>query len=131
MTMSVTAFCCPAAMEADPWEDQGITEDTANDLVICQSRTAREAVELLISLIDQYGSAETNIALIADQKEAWYVAMYTGHQYAAVRLPADQVSVFGNEFGLEYLSDYEECITSKELESLPREKGFAGLWKKW
>ncbi len=125
MTMSITAFSGQAAMEADPWEEHGLTEFTADDLVICQSKTAREAVELLTSLIDQYGSSETNIALIADQKEAWYVAMYTGHQYAAVKLPADKVSVFGNEFGLEYLSDYEECITSKDLESLPKEKGFA------
>ncbi len=125
MTMSVTAFANDAAMKADPWVEKGLIEDTSDDLVICQSKTAREAVEVLLSLIDTYGSAETNIAMIADQKEAWYVEMYTGHQYAAVKLPADKVAVFGNEFTLEYLSDYEDCIVSKDLQSLAEENGFA------
>ena len=129
MTMSVTAFSNKKAMEADPWVKNGISEDTATELVICQSKTAREAVKVLMSLIDEFGSAETNIALIADQKEAWYVEMYNGHQYAAVKLPDDKVSVFGNEFSLEYLSDYEESITSKDLEKLAKSKGFAEYGK--
>ncbi len=125
MTMSVTAFANHAAMDADPWVKTGLTEFTANDLVICQSADAREAVEVLLSLIDEYGSSESNIALISDQKEAWYVEMYTGHQYAAVKLPSDRVSVFGNEFCLEYLSAYEDYIISEDLEDLAVENGFA------
>ena len=125
MTMSVTAFSNKDAMKADPWVEDGISEDTATELVICQSKTAKEAVDVLTSLIDKYGSAETNIALIADQTEAWYVEMYNGHQYAAVKLPDDQVSVFGNEFSLEYLSDYEESVTSKDLISLAEKNNFA------
>ena len=95
------------------------------DLVICQSSSAREAVEVLCSLIDVYGSSEVNIALIADQSEAWYVEMYNGHQYAAVKLPADAVCAFGNEFSLEYVSDYDDAILSSELESLAADNGFA------
>ena len=125
MTMSVTAFSNKAAMAADPWVSAGITENTVNQLVITISRTAREAVENLAHLIDQYGSSETNIALIVDQNEAWYVEMYTGHQYAAVKLPDDKVSVFGNEFNLEYLSDYEDSVVSKNLEKLAVDNGFA------
>ena len=125
MTMSVTAFPNNASLEADPLVEGGICEDTANDLVICQSKTAREGVEVLLGLIDKYGSSESNIAIIADQNEAWYVEMYTGHQYAAVKLPADKVSVFGNEYSLEYLSDYDDNITSENLTSLPQQKHFA------
>ncbi len=51
--------------------------------------------------------------------------MYTGHQYAAVKLPADQVGVFGNEFSLEYVSDYEDAILSSDLEQLAKDNGFA------
>ena len=80
---------------------------------------------MLASLIDEYGSSEVNIALIADQNEAWYVEMYSGHQYAAVKLPKDKVCVFGNEFCLEYLSDYEDYIVSSNLESLAKDNGFA------
>ena len=125
MTMSVTAYLNDAALIADELVVGGICEDAATDIVICQSKTAREAVEVLLGIIDKYGNAEPNIALIADQNEAWYVEMYTGHQYAAVKLPTDKVSVFGNEFSLEYLSDYEESIASKELISLAEENGFA------
>ena len=125
MTMSVTAFTNKAALAADPLVQSGLTEFTANDLVICQSATAREAVKVLTGLIDTYGSSECNIAFIADQQEAWYVEMYSGHQYAAVKLPADKVAVIGNEFTMEYLSDYEEAVVSPGLETLARDNGFA------
>ena len=125
MTMSVTAFSNKRVFEADPLVPSGVNEGTINDLVVCQSKTAEEAVRLLLGYIDTYGSAEVNIALIADQKEVWYVEMYSGHQYAAVKLPSDAVSVFGNEFSLEYLSTYEKSIVSDGLESIPKESGFA------
>ncbi|MBP5739724.1 MAG: C69 family dipeptidase, partial [Spirochaetia bacterium] len=98
ITMAITAFSNRAALKADPLKETGLTENTAADLVLCQSRSAREAVKVLASIIDEYGSSECNIALIADQKEVWYMEMYTGYQYAVVKLPEDKVSVFGNEF---------------------------------
>lgn len=125
MVMSITAFSNDAAIKADPLVETGLTEFTAVDLVVCQSATAREAVEVLCGLIDNYGSSEVNIAMIADQKEAWYVEMYNGHQYAAVKLPADAVCVYGNEFSLEYVSDYEDVIMSPDLERSAVENGFA------
>ena len=125
MIMSITSFSNKAALEADPLVEHGLSEFTAVDLVTCQSATAKEAVQTLCGLIDKYGSSEVNIALISDQTEAWYVEMYGGHQYAAVKLPADSVAAFGNEFSLEYLEDYEDSVVSPELESLPKKKGFA------
>lgn len=125
MTMSVTAYPNSAALRADPLISGGICEDAAVDLVICQSGTAREGVNVLCGIIDRYGSSESNIAFIVDQNEAWYIEMYTGHQYAAVKLPRDKVAVFGNEFSLEYLSDYEDHIISKGLFSLAEQRGFA------
>lgn len=125
MIMSITSFSNAAALKADPLVEHGLSEFTAVDLVTCQSATAREGVEVLLSLIDTYGSSEVNIALIADQKEAWYIEMYNGHQYAAVKLPDDTVCAFGNEFSLEYVSDYSDCILSEELESLAKDNGFA------
>ena len=125
MTMSVTAFSNKAAMTADPWVPTGITEFTMDQMVITTSKSAKEAAQNLVHLIDQFGSSETNIALIIDQQEAWYVEMYTGHQYAAVKLPDDKVCAFGNEFNLEYLSDYEDSIVSENLEKLAVDNGFA------
>lgn len=64
MTMSVTAFSNDAAMKADQWTDHGLVEESANDLVICQSRTARQAVKVLLSLVDKFGSNEGRICFI-------------------------------------------------------------------
>lgn len=125
MTFSVSANQNDKALKADPLVEDGLCEDATTDLVVCQSKTAREGVEVLSGIIDKYGSAESGIAIIADQKEVWYVEVYTGHQYSAVKLPSDKASVFGNEFSLEYLSDYKDNITSKELISLAEKNGFA------
>jgi hypothetical protein len=64
MLMSITSFSNAAALKADPLVEAGLSEFTAVDLVVCQSATAREAVEVLFHLIDVYGSSEVNIALI-------------------------------------------------------------------
>ena len=64
MLMSITSFSNAAALKADPLVEAGLSEFTAVDLVVCQSATAREAVEVLFNLIDVYGSSEVNIALI-------------------------------------------------------------------
>lgn len=125
MTMSITAFSNQAVHKADPLVKDGLTEFCADNLVICQSATAREAVEVLCGLIDKFGSSEINVATIADRDEVWCVEMYSGHQYAAVKLPSDMVAVFGNEFNLEYISDYEDSIVSKDLEKLAVDNGFA------
>ena len=125
MTMSVSAYLNNESLKADPLVPQGLAEITAADLVICQSKTAREGVEVLLATVDKYGNAESNIAMIADQNEVWYVELYGGHQYAAVKMPKDKVAVFGNEFSLEYLSDYEDSITSPDLTSLAEKNGFA------
>ncbi len=125
MSFSIAAFSNDAALKADPLVEHGITQFRATDLVICQSTTARDATEKLSSLIDEFGSSEVGIAFIADQQEVWYVEIYNGHQYAAVKLPKDKVCVFGNEFSLEYISDYEDSIISPDLESLAKENGFA------
>ena len=129
MTMSVSAHLNNETLKADPHVKGGLAEVSATDLVICQSKTAREAVEVLFGIVDKYGNAEANIAMIADQNEVWYVELYGGHQYAAVKMPKDKVAVFGNEFSLEYLSDYEESITSPDLTKLPEKNGFAVIGK--
>ena len=64
MLMSITSFSNAAALKADPLVEAGLSEFTAVDLVVCQSATAREAVEVLFNLIDVYVSSEVNIALI-------------------------------------------------------------------
>lgn len=124
MTMSVTAFSNKNALRADPLVEHGITEDNIDDLVVCQSKTAREAVEVLLGLIDTYGSSEINIALIADQNEAWYIEMYSGYQYAAVRLPEDKVCVCSaTNFRSNTFQNTTTALFPPSLKACPKIKG--------
>ena len=125
VSATVTAYSCEEALKADPNVIDGIAEEDIATLLAASCKTAREAAELLCKIIDEKGTAEQNIIMAADQNEVWYIETYTGHQYAAVKLPTDKAAVFGNEFMLETLSAYDEVITSPKLFSLPEENGFA------
>ena len=125
-TASVTGYASDEAYQADPTIPDGIREECMATIVGPMARTAREAVELLAGLIDRYGHIDSDIVMVADRKEAWYMEIYTGHQYCAVRMPDDAVAVFGNEFMLDTVDpDSDDVICSKELFSLPRKHGFA------
>lgn len=100
ITGTVSASGCDAWKAADPTVKTGLREAVLPALAAATSATAKEAVETLAAVVDEYGSAEGNVILVADQSEAWIMEFYGGKQYAAMKLPADQVAVFGNHFML-------------------------------
>ena len=124
---AITILMNEAALAADPLVPDGLGEDTAAKVVGACASSAREAVEIIKAILDTKGSAENNTFLFADQKEAWYMEVYTAHQYCAMRLPSDKAAFFGNETCLVHMSDYPdaEFIYSADLLTLPVEKGFA------
>lgn len=124
-TSTVSADPSEKAIEADPYTETGLREYFMNDLILSRVTTARAGVELLARLIDEQGAGEGSIIMIADEDEAWYMEIYTGHQYAAIRLPDDKAAVIPNIFMLrDFDPDAKDVIASKELVSLPEEKGF-------
>lgn len=116
---TISAGVKEAFEEADPYQETGtgLREAIIPGLVCCQAKTAREAVEVLGALTDEYGSEEGNILLFADKNEAWIFESYGGHTYAAMRLPSDKVAVFGNQFmiGVVDQNDTENYFFSKNL----------------
>ena len=125
VTATVTSYVREEALKADPYVEDGISEDNIAGIIAACSDSSRSAIELIADIVDTKGSAESNILMAADQDECWYMEIYTGHQYAAVKLPDDMVAGFGNEFMLETLGGFEDTITSEDLEALPRKAGFA------
>ena len=125
VTATVTGYVCDEALAADPYIAEGLTEDNIAGIVAACADSARSGIEIIAGIIDEYGSGEANIFMVADQKECWYMEIYTGHQYAAVKLPEDCVAGFGNEFMLDTLSGFDELIVSEGLETVPADNGFA------
>ena len=95
---TVSASPKAAFEEQDPYVHPGLREAILPGLIACQVKTARGAVDKLAELTDKYGSEEGNILFFVDKKEAWIFESYGGHQYAAMKMPKDKVSVFGNHF---------------------------------
>ena len=123
---TVSASANEAALAADPLVSDGLREANIPTIVLPRVKTAREGVELIASIVETQGSAEGNVLMIADKNEAWYVEIYTGHHYAAIKMPDNVVSVFPNCFMLDYvdLSDTENVIASDDLIDFAKENGF-------
>ena len=77
---------------------EGFGESSVVGLLALSCSTAREVVELLGKVVAERGHDMPEIYMVADKDEAWYIEVYTGHQWAAVRMPEDKVLVIGNQF---------------------------------
>ena len=96
VSATVSTSPCEKLETADPFVEAGIAEATMATGIGAVSKSAREAVEVLINYIDTYGASQGNTVMMSDQNEAWIVEIYSGHHYCAMRMPDDMVAVFGN-----------------------------------
>ena len=107
----------PAICEIDPLVDGGITEAEMPTILLSECETAREAVELLLSIYDTSGAGEANGLFIADSGEVWYIENLSGHHYIALLLPDDIVFIEPNQsvIGPIDLDDADHVIASEGL----------------
>ena len=114
-----------AVYEADPYEDAGIEEAEIVTVLLSEAATAREGVELLLSIYDGAGCCGGSGLFIADQDETWYIENVTGHQYIAVKLSSSMVLSQPNMaiIGLIDLDDTENVIASENLIAVAQEAG--------
>lgn len=96
----VTGYAHERSRKADPFVKTGLSEDSMAALYAAMCATAREVVDLTAEVMAKAGGREGMIVMAADRAEAWLIEMYSGHEWAAVRLPEDGVAGFGNEFGI-------------------------------
>lgn len=114
------------AETADPFVADGFREANIVSILLPRVKTAREGVELLASIVEEKGSAEGNVLVIGDSNETWYVEIYTGHRYAAIKVPDDACMLFPNCFmlGNINLEDTENVIASKDLITFAQQNQF-------
>ncbi len=110
----------------DPLVKGGITEVSLGSLLLGISESARDGVVKLAAIIDKYGAGENNSLMIGDPNEVWYVEILSGHQYAAIKLPANKVSAQPNMIlmGAIDVNDKENVIVSPNLVKLAEDNGF-------
>lgn len=123
-TSTITAYPNETVISADPFVKTGLHELSCNDIILSQATSARHGIEIIADIVDKYGSGEGNIIMTADETEAWYMEIYTGHQYAAIKMPDDMAAVIPNAYMLgEIDTESPDVIVSENLISLAKRAG--------
>lgn len=87
----------------------GIGEEDILTLVLPYIRSAREGVTRLASLLEEYGTYESNGIAFNDENEIWWMETIGGHHWMAKRLPDDVVAMNPNQFGMDSF-DLEDAL---------------------
>ena len=102
-------------------------------LALERARTAREAIQVITSLVTEYGYGDHGESLsIADANEAWILEIVgagpggKGAVWAAVRIPDGQISCHANTSRIGEIRRDEpaNCLYSENVESFARSKGW-------
>jgi dipeptidase len=102
-------------------------------IALQRSRTAREAIEVMTSLVEKYGYASSGESFsIADANEAWIMEMIgkgageKGAVWVAQRVPEGYISGHANQARITTfpLDDPKNCLYAKDVISFAREKGW-------
>lgn len=112
MTATETITSNPRVLSADPLIESretahrleriaegGIGEEDIVVLVLPYIKTAREGVKRLASLLEEFGTYESNGIAFNDENEVWWMETIGGHHWIARRVPDDVVAVNPNRFG--------------------------------
>jgi len=102
-------------------------------LALERAKTAREAIQVMTDLVDEYGYRSTGETFsIADSKEAWIMEMIGpdsgghGAEWVALRIPDGYISCHANKarIGEFTLKDKKNCLYSTNVISFAIEKGY-------
>ena len=122
MTATETITSNPRVLAADPMvryqkaqkrgeKDTvgGIGEEDFLVLVLPYIRSAREGVLRLASLLEQYGTYESNGVAFNDVNEVWWLETVGGHHWLAKRVKDDECVIAPNQFAMDSF-DFEDAF---------------------
>lgn len=107
----------------------GIEETDIPTIILAEADSARDGVNLLLDIYDEYGAYGGSGLFIADQNETWYIENCSGHQYVAIKVPDSMIFLEPNMavIGRVDLDDTDNVISSENLIKVAREaKTFVG-----
>lgn len=122
---TVSADCSDEIAKVDPYVKNGVNEASMTTFLLAHAKSAKGAIELLAKTIDEKGASMGDIVAFGDKNEVWYMEIYSGHQYVAIKYPKDKFSVFPNAFWLGGvdLNDKENVICSKDVIKVAKDAG--------
>ena len=91
----------------------GIGEEDIVVLVLPYIRTAREGVIRLASLLEEYGTYESNGIAFNDENEVWWLETIGGHHWMARRVKDEECVIAPNQFGMDYF-DFEDAFGAQK-----------------
>lgn len=102
-------------------------------IALQRSKTAREAIEVMTSLVQEYGYYSSGESFsIADKNEAWILEMIgkggkeKGAVWVAIRIPDDCISAHANQARIRKfnMKDKESVLYSKDVIKFARKMGY-------
>lgn len=102
-------------------------------IALQRSKTAREAIEVMTGLFDEYGYYSSGESFsISDKNEVWIMEVIgkgegiKGANWVAVRIPDGYISAHANQARIRKfpLNDPKNCLYGKDTISFAREKGY-------
>ena len=102
-------------------------------IALQRSRTAREAIKVMTTLVAEYGyNSEGESFTIADPNEVWIMDMVgkgpgnRGAVWVAVRIPDDCIAAHANQCRIHQfnMKDKKNCMYSADVISFARSKGY-------
>lgn len=118
MSATESAYANNRVMAADPFDtEKGILEEAMVTVVLPYIKSARQGVELLGNIVEKHGAAEADGILFADQNEAWYMEIGSGHHWVAQRIPDDSYAVVANQLAIQKINfDSNDFMYSKGIQ---------------
>ena len=113
MTATETITSNPRVLGADPLVEGGIGEEDIVYLILPYIHSAREGVQRLGSLLEQYGTYEMNGIAFQDQDEIWWLETIGGHHWIARKVPDDVYVVMPNQLGIDAF-DLEDAFGAQK-----------------
>ena len=112
---------------------EGIDYVSLMTLGLQRSRTAREAIQVMTSLVEKYGYASEGESFsIADPNEIWIMEMIgkgpgrKGAVWVAIRIPDDCIAAHANQSRIHKfnLKDKDNVIAARDVISFARKQGY-------
>lgn len=123
--VSVVSNSCNPCKESTVNPQDGQIGYGIRRLVAERTKTAREGVELAISLIEEYGYFSCRSYSICDKNEGWVLQISKGKQYVAKRVPDDEVFYMPNWYTIHNVdfsdTEHKQYYFSKNLVSFAME----------